>query len=356
MKVVLAHEWILSASGSDKVAAEIARCFDPVHDEVIVVTAAADPAIAAALFPTCEVRTLWTDRLPGVDRHWKRYAPALLVAWSTARMPKADLLVSSSHFAAKAAGAHFDGRHINYCHTPMRYAWRPDLEGDRLTGMAARVGGLLRPSLRQWDRWSATSVDTFVANSHSIAERIGDAYERSSVVVHPPVDIARFIDIEHAEEPSQLLCFGRLVGYKRIDLAVRVCTQASLPLVVAGDGPELGRLRALAGPTVRFETAVSDARYRALLAHSTALIFPGEEDFGIVPVEAMAAGVPVVAFGRGGALDTVTDGVTGIVFAEQSTRSLADALGRLAVTPFERHKLAAHAANFGVDRFHHEMR
>ena len=354
--MVLAHEWILSASGSDKVAAEIARCFDPENDEVIVVTAAADPAIAAALFPHCEVRTLWTNRLPGVERHWKHYAPALLAAWSSARMPRADLLVSSSHFAAKAAGAHFDGPHVNYCHTPLRYAWRPDLEGDRLTGAAATAGGALRPALRRWDRWSARSVDTFVANSQSIASRIRDAYDRPSVVVHPPVDVERFAAVRRAENPSHYLCFGRLVGYKRVDLAVQACTAAGLPLVVAGSGPELPRLRAMAGPSVVFEENVSDARYLELLADSIALLFPGEEDFGIVPVEAMAAGVPVVAFGRGGALDTVIEGVTGVMFSEQSVTALADAVERIGRSTFEWDKLGAHAATFGSPRFRSEMR
>ena len=327
--MVLAHEWLLSASGSDKTAAEIARSFDPVRDEVVVVTAAADPAIAEALFPGIEVRTLWTDRLPGVDRHWKHYAPALLGAWSTARMPEGDLLVSSSHFATKAAGAHFDGPHVTYCHSPLRFAWRPDLEDDRLGGLAGVVGRGLRPSLRRWDRWSADQVTAFVANSHSIAERIEQCYGRETTVIHPPVEVERFRHVRRSASPSHHLCFGRLVGYKRVDLAVEACTRAGLPLVVAGSGPELERLRSIAGPTVRFEPEVSDERYLELLADSISLLFPGEEDFGIVPVEVMAAGVPVVAYGRGGALDTVVDGVTGALFDEQTVESLSSAIERL---------------------------
>ena len=356
MKVVLAHEWLLSASGSDKVAAEIARCFHPTEDEVIVVTAAADPAVVADLFPGREVRTLWTGRLPGVERHWKHYAPALIAAWSTARMPEADLLISSSHFAAKAAGARFDGPHVSYCYSPLRYAWRPDLENDRLGGATAIVGRAVRPVLRVWDRWSARQADTMVAISRSIAERINDAYGIRAQVIHPPVDVDRFAHIVRSPEPLHYLCFGRLVGYKRVDLAVETCTRAGLPLVVAGGGPELARLRAVAGPTVRFETDVSNGRYRELLADSIALLFPGEEDFGIVPVEAMAAGVPVVAFGRGGALDTVVEGVTGTLFADQTVASLTSAVERLAHSAFDRDKLAAHASTFDVARFAVEMR
>ncbi len=353
MRTVLAHEWFLSASGSDKVAAEIARALDVSR----VITAVADPDVVEQLVPGRRVETLWTDRLPGVREHWLRYAPAIMAAWSRAAVGSADLLVSSSHFAAKAAGARFEGRHVSYCHSPFRYAWRPDLEGGRLTGASALAGSLLRPQLRRWDRWSASSVDLFVANSRSIAERISDCYDRPSVVIHPPCDVDRFSSVDSAPGAgSHYLCFGRLVAYKRVDLAVSACTRLGLPLVVAGAGPELSRLRSLAGPTVRFEESVSDERYLELLAGARALLFPGEEDFGIVPVEAMAAGVPVIAFGRGGALDTVIDGVTGVLFHEQSASSLADALERSDRITFEGAKLRAHADGFRPDVFRERMR
>lgn len=350
VKVVLAHEWLLSASGSDKVAAEIARMFSV--DEML--TAISDPRIAERLVPGVAVRTMWTDRLPGAHDHWMRYAPALLGAWSTVRVGKADLLISSSHFGAKGAGAHFDGPHVSYCYTPMRYAWRPDLEDGRLQGLAGSVGRALRPQLRRWDRWSARSVDQFVAISTCVAERIRDCYDRPAIVVHPPCAVASFSTIER-ETPvgggSHYLCFGRLVAYKRIDLAVEACTRAGLPLVVAGRGPELARLKAMAGPTVRFEEQVSDERYRELLGAARGLLFPGEEDFGIVPVEAMAAGVPVIAFSLGGVLDTVVDGVTGVFFAEQTVESLLDGIERADRTVFEVEKLRAQAEGFRPEVF-----
>ena len=350
VKVVLAHEWLLSASGSDKVAAEIARTLDVDH----IVTAMSSPAIADALVPGVRVRTLWTDRLPGVHERWMRYAPALLGAWSTARVGQADLLVSSSHFAAKAAGARFDGPHVSYCYTPMRYAWRPDLEDGRLHGPAALVGRSLRPQLRRWDRWSARSVDQFVAISGCVAERIRESYGRSAVIVHPACAVDSFAAIERSDSVgsgAHYLCFGRLVSYKRVDLAVAACTRAGLPLVVAGGGPELATLKATAGPTVRFESQVSDDRYRVLLRDARGLLFPGEEDFGIVPVEAMAAGVPVIAFGRGGVLDTVVDGVTGVLFAEPTVESMLDAIERADRTVFEREKLLAQANQFRPEVF-----
>jgi glycosyltransferase involved in cell wall biosynthesis len=352
LEVVLAHEWVVSAAGSDKVAAELAGVFDVRR----IVTAAARPEVARQLFGNRRVETLWTDRLPRIHDSWMRYAPAMLAAWSTARIGRADLLVSSAHFGAKAVGRGFAGPHISYCHAPMRYAWRADLEEDRLRGPASVAGRALRPALRHWDRWSARHVTRFVANSHAVADRIERCYGRSAAVVNPVVDVERFRRISRAPGGgSHYLLAGRLVTYKRADLAVRACTAARLPLVVMGAGPELERLRAIAGPTVRFETDRSDERYEQLLADSIAFLFPGEEDFGIMPVEAMAAGVPVIAYGVGGVLDSVVDAVTGVLHATQSVGSLLDAIERARSTVFSEEKLRDHAENFRPEVFRSKM-
>jgi glycosyltransferase involved in cell wall biosynthesis len=351
--IVLAHEWVLSAAGSDKVAAEIASAFDVSR----VVTAASNPAIAAQLFGPTPVETLWTNRLPNIHESWMRYAPALLAAWTTAKVGPADLLISSSHFGSKGAGFRFDGPHLSYCHSPLRYAWRSDLEGSRLTGAADRIGRMARPALREWDRRSAATVTRFVANSTTVAQRINDYYGRDADVVFPTVNVDRFHAIQRPTHGgSHFLLAGRLVTYKRADLAVQTCTEANLPLVVMGAGPELDRLIAMAGPTVRFEPDRSDATYERLLADSIAFLFPGEEDFGIMPVEAMAAGVPVVAFGRGGVLDTVIDGVTGVLHASQTTSSLRDALEQVQSIEFSDEKLRTHAAEFRPEVFRSKMR
>lgn len=353
---VLAHEWLVTPAGSDKVAAQMARALRV--DEVV--TAIDDPEVSAALFGDTPIRALWTNRLPGVADARMRYAPAILAAWATAKVGPADLLVSSTHFGAMGAGRRFDGPHVAYCHSPLRYAWRTDLESDRLQGISARVGRAVVPLLQRFDRTSSESVSLFVANSASIARRIEDAYGRQAAVVHPVVDVDRFTPIGRARtsdaDDGHLLCFGRLVAYKRVDLAVRHCTSAGVRLVVAGDGPELASLKAMAGPTVSFEECVTDVRYRELLAGARALVFPGEEDFGIVPVEAMAAGVPVVAFGRGGALDSVVDGVTGVLFGEQTVESLRAAVDRLASTRFDVAALAAQAERFRPVAFDERLR
>ncbi len=358
MKTVLAHEWLITPAGSDKVAAQIANAFDV--DQIV--TGIEDPAVRSQLVGSRPVRALWTNNLPNAAQWRMRYAPALLGAWATTRV-RADLLLTSTHFAAMGAGHRFDGPHIAYCHSPMRFAWRQDLESDRLRGRAAFVAKGFVPALQRIDRSAADTVTMFVANSTSIAERIQTAYGRRAAVVHPCVDVDRFRGLAAARKQSSpahstghFLCFGRLVAYKRIDLAVRVCTTLSLPLVVAGDGPELARLQSLAGPTVTFEQHVTDERYMELLAGATALLFPGEEDFGIVPVEAMAAGIPVVAYGVGGVLDTVVDGVTGVLFADQTSESLVAAIELLDATQFEVAKLAEHADQFGLKHFNERLR
>lgn len=351
--VVLAHEWLMAAAGSDKVAAELADTFDVSR----VVTAAARPEIVEQLFPGRRVDTLWTDRLPGIHDTWMRWAPAMLAAWSTVDIGRADLLISSAHFGAKAAGARFEGPHVSYCYTPLRYAWRADLEDDRLRGPAALAGRTLRPLLRSWDRWSSRQVTRFVADSTAVAERIERCYGRSAAVVHPGVDVERFLRVRRPDHGgSHYLVAGRLVPYKRADLAVRACTEARLPLVVMGAGPELDRLRGIAGPTVRFESDRSDSRYEQLLADAIAFLFPGEEDFGIMPVEAMAAGVPVIAYGVGGALDTVVDGVTGVLHGAQTVGSVLEAIERCSVTTWSEEKLRAHAEQFRPEVFRAGMR
>ena len=353
---VLAHEWLVSAAGSDKVAARIVSALG--IDEVI--TAFSDPTIARELLGDVCVRNLWTNRLPGVADARMAYAPAILAAWASCRVGQAEVLISNAHFGAIGAGRRFDGPHVAMCHSPMRYAWRTDLESERLTGVAGRVGRAVIPALQRFDRRSADSVSLFLGNSSSIVRRIEEAYGRPAAVVHPVVDVDRFTDLSeglvHSRPDGHYLCFGRVVAYKRVDLAVRACTARSLPLVVAGTGPELAGLREIAGPTVTFEGQVSDARYRELLVGARALLFPGEEDFGIVPVEAMAAGVPVVAFGQGGALDTIVDGVTGLLFSEQTVDSVLGAIELLQATTFDVAKLRTQAESFRPEVFDERLR
>jgi glycosyltransferase involved in cell wall biosynthesis len=357
MKTVLAHEWLITPAGSDKVAARIASIFDVDH----VVTAIDDQKVSRVLMGSRPISPLATNRLPGVAQHRMKYAPAILGAWATYKVSSADLLISSSHFGSMGAGRRHDGPHVAYCYSPLRFAWRHDLEVDRVDGIRGEVASCAVPALRRFDSKSAESASLIVGISSSIAERIQQSYGRPAPIVHPCVDVDQFHGLALEREDvdprkGHFLCFGRLVSYKRVDLAVRVCTEGALPLIVAGDGPELAALRSIAGPTVAFEQHVSDTRYRQLLQGAKALLFPGEEDFGIVPVEAMAAGVPVIAYGVGGVRDTVVDGVTGVLFHEQTVASLSGALEVFAASSFDVSKLVAQSDLFRPEVFDQKLR
>lgn len=351
-KILIAHEWLTGIGGSDKTAAAMARAFP----EARVVTAVADPLALADLFPDNPVETLWTNRLPGVQQRWRRYSPAIVVAWSMYQAVDADVLVSSSHFATKAAGTRFRGPHLCYCYTPMRVAWRPDLELTRLPSSLRRPVNAILPAVRSWDRRTARSVTALAGISSSVVDRIGHAYGRDAQCIFPPVDLPPFLASPRRPPHDYFLAFGRLIPYKRFDLAIQACTEAGYPLVVAGSGPDEARLRALAGPTVRFAGRVDDRTYLDLLAGAIALLFPGEEDFGIIPVEAQAAGCPVVALGRGGSLDTVRDGETGVFFHESTSGSLREAIEAALAQRWDESVLRRWAEQFSEDRFIREFR
>lgn len=350
-RVVIAHEWLTGIGGSDKTAAAMARAIPGAR----VVTAVADPEAAAELFPHTRVETLWTNRLPGAQRRWRPYSPAIVLAWSMFRAGDADVIVSSSHFATRAAATRFSGPHLCYCYTPMRVAWRPDLELDRLPPSLRPAVNALLPGVRAWDRRTARGVTAFAGISSSVVDRIRHAYDRDADCIFPPVDLPPFLASPRRPPFGYFLAFGRLIPYKRFDLAIQACTAAAYPLVVAGSGPDESRLRAMAGPTIRFVGRVDDAGYLDLLAGATALLFPGEEDFGIVPVEAQAAGCPVVALGRGGALDTVNDGETGFLFPEPSVGSLREAIERVLAPQWDEQVLRRWAGQFSAERFASEF-
>jgi glycosyltransferase involved in cell wall biosynthesis len=355
----ITHEWLTIPGGSENVVVEMLGLLPQAQ----LLSTMFDPA--GGLPPAIADRPKqlsFLDRIPGAHRQYPKLLPLMDTAFRRFDVSGYDLVLSSNHACAKNVRTHdVPGErpvHVCYCHTPMRYAWDPAfLEGERLGRVGTAAFRAFRPQLLRTDLRGAAQVDVFVANSAAVAGRIARYYDREAVVVHPPVDVDRHLD--RPREPlaadAPYLVFGRVVAYKKVDLAVRACERLGRPLIVAGTGRDTERVRGLAGPYTTFAGRVSDAELADLFATSRALLFPGEEDFGIVPVEAQAAGLPVIGYGVGGLRDTVTDGVTGVLYDDPSVDGLCAAIER-----FERLSLAEadvrdRARPFGPERFARDL-
>jgi glycosyltransferase involved in cell wall biosynthesis len=297
------------------------------------------------------------NALPRASKMYKTYLPLMPLALEQCDLRGYDLVISSESGPAKGVITPAEALHVCYCHTPMRYIW--NMYHDYREG-AGRVTRMMMPALshylRMWDVSTAARVDSFVANSETVAKRIRRYYGADSVVIHPPVDTNSFSIAPPSELEDYYLMAGELVSYKRPDLAVRAFNELKLKLVVIGGGDMLDEVRRLAGPTVTVLGAQPFDVLRSHYARCRALIFPGEEDFGMVPVEAMASGRPVIAFGRGGAVETVATGLSGVFFAEQTVESISLAVNELGKFEIDPAKIAAHAKRFGKDHFFRKMR
>jgi len=342
-RVVIVHDWLTGMRGGEAVLEVLLELF-PAAPVVTLVHR------TGSCSPSIESRTILTSllqRLPWGSTKYQRYLPLFPLLTRTMKLPPADLVISSSHAVAKGIAVPEGVPHICYCHTPMRYIWDQFDDyfgGARAWSPAGMVMRLLRGPFRRWDLGSAARVTRFIANSENVRERISRIYRRDADVIYPPVDLRRF-SVSTAGKGYFLVVAG-LVPYKRIDLAVRACNLLGKRLVVVGGGTEEGNLRRIAGPTIEFTGRIPDGEVVRRYRECEALIFPGEEDFGIVPLEAMACGKPVIAFGRGGALETVVDGVNGLFFPRQSEESLIEAIGRFGTLRFDPAAIARTVVRF----------
>lgn len=351
MKVAIATDWLDTFGGGERVLAHL----HAMYPEAPVFTTVHRPEVLPEELQGLDVRTSFIQRIPVVRRRHATYLPLMPLAFEQFDFSGYDVVVSLSSACAKGVITPPGTASVCYCHTPCRYIW--DLYHEYAAGLSLPARAVFAPlahALRIWDRAASDRVDHFVANSHEVAGRIRKHYRRDSEVIHPPVDVERFTP--RAEPDDFYLVASRLVGYKRVDLAVRAATRLGRRLVVVGFGPETARLRAMAGPTVEFRGRVSDAEVAGLLARCRALLFPGLEDFGITPVECQAAGRPVIAYGRGGILDTVADGVTGLFFEEQSEEALVEAILAFEARTWDPALCRRNAERFGADEFRRRMR
>ncbi len=365
MRVAIVHYWLLSHScgGGEKVVRALADMF-PGAD---IFAAVADRKFCDSLRPH-RVTTSLLQRIPGSHRYHRHFLPLYPLALEQFDLREYDLVLSSDSGPAKGVITSSHTCHISYCHTPMRYLWDlyPEyMSGRDMRGLTRVVFAGAAHYLRVWDFAAAARVDHFVANSQNVARRIRKHYRRDAEVIFPPVDIGAGYISERIDD--YYLVVSRLVDYKRVDLAVRACRRLGRSLRIVGDGPRLPELRRNAGTSVEFLGSVGDEELREQYAHCRALLLPAEEDFGMVPVEAQSFGRPVIAFGRGGALESVVGhfagehvaptSATGIFFREQSPESLCDAIlaFEAAERDFSPTVIAANAARFSTGRFQQQM-
>ncbi len=372
-RVILAHDWLTGMRGGERVLEVLCRLFP----RAPIYTLIHNPAAVSEVINAHPVRTSWLQHMPGIRQHYRYFLPFFPGAIERLQPTAADLLISTSHCVAKGLRPPKGARHLCYCFTPMRYAWLFYEEYFGTNPLKKKALAPCLDRLRAWDRAACDRVDHFVALSGHVQKRILEFYGRQADVVYPPVNTSFWtpaapesagVDAPGrsvAVEPGAL-CFthnaqcasgaydlivSALVPYKKIDLAVRAYNHLGYPLKIVGTGTQLNPLRHMAGEHIEFLGRLSDERIRDLYRHCRMLVFPGEEDFGIVPVEAQACGRPVVAYGVGGVRETVIDGQTGVFFRAQTEADLLAAVEQGAATSWDSVAIRANAVQFGEANF-----
>lgn len=349
MKVALVHDYLNQMGGAERVVLALHEIFP----DAPIYTSIYDPKRVDAAFQKIDVRTTFMQKFPFVTKHHQPYLPFYPFAMESLDLRGYDLVLSSSSAFGKGVITKPETLHICYCHTPMRWCWNYEeyVEREKLGRVARSILPFIVSGLRVWDQMSANRVDYFIANSPIVAERIRKYYRRESIVIPPPVEASRFPFDPTIRTGDYFLTLCRLVPYKRVDLAIKACNKLQLPLVVIGEGRDLDQLKRIAGPTIHFMGKLSDEKVIYYLTHCRAFLSPGEEDFGITPVEAQACGRPVIAYGAGGALASIIDGVTGTFFREQTVDSLMETLASFDERRFDSNVIRNHALEFDTPRF-----
>jgi len=353
-RAALVHDWLTGMRGGEKVLEALADLLP----EAPIYTLFHLAGSVSAKLSARSIRTSFLQKAPGLARHYRRYLPLFPVAIEELDLSGFELIVSSSHCAAKGIIPPPDAFHVCYCHTPMRYAWDQEhAYFPKRTGMASHARSLALTALRAWDVASAARVHLFVANSRFVAQRIASYYDRPAEVVPPPVDVD-FFTPGGEKEPAEgfALMVSALAPYKKVDLAIAACDRLGVPLAIVGEGPERARLEGLAGPKTRFLGRVEGEELRHLYRRARLFLQPGIEDFGIASVEALACGTPVVAVGRGGILDIVEDGVHGLLYPDWGgPADLADAIDKAMKIGFNPLDLRSRAELFSGVHFSERM-
>lgn len=353
MKIAIVHYWLVGMRGGEKVVEALCRMFP----DADLFTHVYKPSAISDAINAHRVQTSFVSRLPFATARYRSYLPFMPLATEQFDLRGYDLIISSESGPAKGVIPPPHAVHICYCHSPMRYVWNMFHEYRDASGPLTKW--LMPPVahyVRNWDAVSASRVHFFVANSKNVAARLRTYYGREAAIIYPPVDVGSFAPVAPDEVCDYWLMVGELVRYKRPDLAVQAFNKSGRRLVVIGGGEMMKEIRAMAGPTVQVLGPQPAAALVHHYAHARALIFPGEEDFGIVPVEAMASGRPVVAYARGGATESILDGVTGVFFRDQTVEGLNAAVEHCEELAFDPSAIVERAEQFSAQRFTEQMK
>lgn len=352
MNLAIVHDWLTGLGGAERCL----KVFSELWPDAPIFVSVYNAEKFADWFPTGRVRTSFIQRFPRALKWYRHYLPLMPRAVESYDLRGFDIVLSSSHCAAGGCIPEADAKHISYCYTPMRYVWDlKDTYASRMNPIVRAVFSSQVPGLRRWDVKRSERVTHFVPISETVHERIRRIYGRNGRVIYPPVRDSLFQPCKPSEKEDYYLVLSRLVSYKRLDVAVEACTRMKRRLVVAGDGAETSRLKKIAGDTVEFIGFVSEEDAPPLVAKARALLHPSLEDFGIVPCEAACAGTPTIAYGVGGATETVIDSVTGVLFPDQTSDSMIDAIERFERMTFDTAILRKQGGKFGEERFRTEI-
>jgi glycosyltransferase involved in cell wall biosynthesis len=353
MRVALVHDHLNQNGGAERVLLSLQALWPDAPTFTLVY----DEKAFGTMFAGKDIRTSFLQHIPFSKKLFRYLLPLMPTATESYDLSEFDVVISSTSAFAKGIIPPPYGIHISYCHTPTRYLWTDahsyvkELRAPRIVKWLLP---LIQTQLRAWDQLAAQRVDHFIANSQTVEHRIKRYYQRDSIVIHPPVDTAAFT-ISH-EPKRYFLAGGRLVSYKRFDLVVDAFNKLGRPLKIFGNGPELEALKKRAKPNIEFVGRVSNEERAELFQNAIAFIHPQEEDFGITPIESMAAGRPVIAWRRGGAVETIIDGKTGLFFDVQHWAELADTILHFDESKFKPHFIREHALTFDTEVFHKKMR
>lgn len=354
LKLAIIVSWLNQYGGAERVL-EAAHALFP---DAPVYTSMYDPQVMPQAYRAWDIRVSFMNRLPFVHRRHQLFLPLYRYAFEAFDLSEFDVVLSITSAFAHGVKKRGGARHICYCLTPARFLWQYDeyVQHEAVSPTARKFLPALVSRLRAWDQRAAARVDEFIAISREVQQRIAACYGRAACIVYPPVDVSAFHIAPPHELDDYFLIISRLIPYKRIDLAIEAFNQTGLPLVIAGDGRDRARLQARAKPNIKFLGRVSDEERLRLMARCKAFVFPGQEDFGITPLEANAAGRPVIAYGGGGALDTIVEGMNGVLFHAPTSEALTASLENFHASDFDPQQIRAHAEQFDTRVFQEALK